>query len=85
MDEELLWHLERVTGLPKPALAKVLDEFAAWYTRPLSDWVRDRHATLQRRGLRNDEIFRRIAEEARSMRFAAGPLTQRQIRRIIYG
>jgi hypothetical protein len=34
---------------------------------------------------RNDTIYRRIAEEVAARPFACTPLTERQIRRLIYG
>jgi hypothetical protein len=49
------------------------------------EWIRRRHAELQRQGLRNAEIYGRIQEEARRILVQPRPLSERQIRRIIYG
>jgi hypothetical protein len=47
--------------------------------------VARRHGELRAEGLRNEAIYERIREEVRQRRFAAPPLTPRQVRRIIYG
>jgi hypothetical protein len=85
LDEDLLTHLRAVTGLDRPRAAKMLDEIRAWYSADLPTWVRRRHGELQRQGLRNREIFPRLQKEARGILVRPDPLSERQIRRIIYG
>ncbi|MCK4303125.1 MAG: hypothetical protein KAY24_02705 [Candidatus Eisenbacteria sp.] len=84
-DSELLQHLQTVTGQGEPLLAKILEEIQSWYTRDLSTWIRDRHRELQRHGFRNREIYPRLRDESQRILVHPGPLTERQIRRIIYG
>lgn len=84
-EEDLLDHLQVVTGLDRPLLAKVLDEVRTWFLLPLGEWVRKRHEELHRQGLQNREIYSRIQEEARRMLVRPQSLSLRQIRRIIYG
>jgi hypothetical protein len=51
----------------------------------VEDYVRRRHAHLKTYGARNDEIFARIAEELAGRVVAAPALTERQLRRLVYG
>jgi hypothetical protein len=47
--------------------------------------VRRRHLAMQGEGLSNPEIFARLQAELAQWRFRTPELTERQIRRIIYG
>ena len=82
---ELLQHLQAVTGQGERVLAKILEEIQSWYAKDLPTWMRDRHRELQRQGLRNREIYPRLQEESQGILVNPGPLTERQIRRMIYG
>ncbi len=84
-ERELLQHLKRTTGLTEAVLQKVLDEFQHWYAKDLPTWIRDRHRELQRQGLRNRDIYPRLREEAERTLIRPEPLSERQIRRMIYG
>lgn len=57
----------------------------AYFSEPVEEFVRRRHAELKSKGLVNDEIFPRIAVEIRARRVAAPELSVRQLRRIVYG
>lgn len=83
--EPLLAHLERSTRLDRREAEKVIRETLSYFSESLSDFVARRHRELRAESLRNDAIYRRIANEVRERRFVAGPLTERQIRRLIYG
>jgi len=83
--EELLAHLQGITRLTREEIAKVLSEALAFYGESVEGFVARRHGELQASGLKNDAIFRRIAEELRWRRFAAPPLSERQLRRLVYG
>jgi len=50
----------------------------------VEDFVRRRHAELQARQHKNDEIWPLIAAELGQRRFAAPALSERQLRRIVY-
>jgi hypothetical protein len=84
-EDELLRHLLIVTGLDQTVLEKIVGEIGAWFDEDLAAWVRRRHHELHRQGLRNREIYPRLKEDARGIRVHPGPLSERQIRRIIYG
>lgn len=84
-EEELLQHLRLVTGLDQVVLEKIVGEIGAWFDEDLAAWVRRRHRELHRQGLRNREIYPRLKEDARGIRVRPGPLSERQIRRIVYG
>jgi GTP cyclohydrolase II len=83
--EDLLSHLARVAGLSPQAAARLLDEVTAYFSESLEAFVVRRHAQLQSADMRNEAIFAQIARELEVRRFAAPRLTQRQIRRLIYG
>ncbi len=85
LEEDLLLHLQAVTGLAAPILAKILEEIRVWYAKDLSSWARGRHRELRRQGLRNRAIYPRLRQEAKEILIRPAPLTERQIRRIIYG
>ncbi len=84
-DDDLVAHLVRSTPLTPNEAARVVAEVVAYYGEAVPDYVRRRHAELKRRGLTNDRIFDEIAAELSARRFAAPPLSVRQLRRLVYG
>ena len=84
-EEELLSHLQAISGLDQARLAKLVDEVRAWYGQDLAGWVRQRHRELQQQGMRNREIYPRIRAETERILVRPSALSVRQIRRIIYG
>lgn len=60
-------------------------EVVGYFGERVPDYVRRRHAELQAVGLTNERIFVVLAGELGARRFAAPPLTSRQLRRMIYG
>jgi hypothetical protein len=83
--DELLAHLERITRLTRGEIGKVVSEALAFYAESVDEFVARRHRELQADGHKNEAIFPRIAEEMRERRFAAPPLSDRQLRRLVYG
>jgi hypothetical protein len=83
--EDLIIHLTRTTSLGHGEAARVVADVLAYFGEPVQTFVRRRHAELRSRGLTNDEIFLRVAAELRGRRVAAPELSQRQLRRIVYG
>lgn len=69
--------------------AEMLDRLLAdiWDMSALTcqEWVQRRHAELQRAGHANERIWRQIADELPTRRFAAGAVSLRQLRRMVYG
>ena len=85
VDAELVGRLAASTGLSVGEAARVAADVLAWYREPVEAYVRRRHARLQAHGRKNDEIFALIAAELAGRLVAAPDLSQRQLRRIIYG
>ncbi len=84
-DRELVDRVAGSTGLTPAEAARVVEDVLAWYREPVEDYVRRRHAHHRLYGKRNPEIFELIADELADRLVAAPPLSQRQLRRIIYG
>jgi hypothetical protein len=83
--DDLAGHVARTTGLPAPTAERVVEEVVAYFREPVEAFVRRRHRELQAAGRANPEIFAAIAREVAERPVAAPPLTERQIRRVIYG
>lgn len=84
-DPELVERIATSTGLSPADAARVVEDVVAFHAEPVEDYVRRRHAQLKTFGEKNPEIFARIAEELAGRVVAAPPLTERQLRRIVYG
>ena len=83
--QDLARYLAASTGLPQPTTVRVIADVTAYFGETIEEFVRRRHAELQRRQHRNHEIWPVIATELRQRRFAAPGLSERQLRRIVYG
>ncbi len=84
-DRDLVDRVAASAGLTPAEAARVVEDVLAWYREPVEDYVRRRHAYHRLYGKHNPEIFALIADELASRLVAAPSLTQRQLRRIIYG
>lgn len=82
---ELVDHLVSTTGLSPAEARRVIGDVVAYYAEPLEDVVRRRHAELKTYGAKNPEIFARLADELSRRVVAAPDLSERQLRRMIYG
>ncbi|GAA5162093.1 MULTISPECIES: hypothetical protein [Amycolatopsis] len=85
MDQQLVHHVAGSTGLPVPVAERVIADVVAYFSETTEEFVRRRHAELQRRGRKNAEIWQVISEELAQRPVGAGELTERQLRRIVYG
>ncbi|MFP5020718.1 hypothetical protein [Pseudonocardia phyllosphaerae] len=85
MDAELVRHVAVTTGLPEPVAARVVADVRAYYGETTETYVRRRHRELRQRDRRNDEIWPRIAAELRDRVVAPGEVSERRLRRIVYG
>ena len=85
MPEVLLAHVVATTGLTPSEAARVIEDVVAFHAEPVEDVVRRRHAHLKTYGAKNPEIFARIAAELADRVVAAPELSERQLRRIVYG
>jgi hypothetical protein len=84
-DPEVVSHITASTGLSARDAARVVDDVLAFYAEPTEDFVRRRHAQLRERGMRNPDIFRLVISELSERVVAAPELSERQLRRIVYG
>jgi hypothetical protein len=65
--------------------ARVIDDVLAYYAESTEAFVRRRHSYYRSRGVKNPAAFSLIGTELRGRVVAAPELTERQLRRIIYG
>ena len=84
-DPQLVAHLVATTGLAAAEAARVVDDVVAFHAEPVEAYVRRRHTELKTHGARNPEIFGRIAVELVDRVVAAPLLSERQLRRLVYG
>ncbi|AKU15250.1 hypothetical protein [Luteipulveratus mongoliensis] len=84
-DSELIQQVAATTGLSPAEAARVVDDVLAFYGETVEEFVRRRHGQMQTYGARNAEIFATLAAEIRQRRVAAPELSERQLRRMIYG
>jgi hypothetical protein len=84
-DEDLIRRLADSLGVSLSEAERVVGEVVAYFGEPLEAYVRRRHAACQRQGRPNPETFSLIVAELAGRVVAAPALTERQVRRIIYG
>ncbi len=84
-NQELVRHVARSTGLDEATAARVVADVAAYFGQTVEEYVIRRHAELKNRNRKNDDIWPLISAELAARRFKAGELSQRQLRRIVYG
>lgn len=84
-EKDLVNHICRRYGLDANLAERIHEDIMMAYELTLEEWIRSRHIQLQKRGLKNSEIYSILMEELKKRRFAAEPLSLRQIRRLIYG
>ena len=85
VDAELISLVSASTGLSPGEAARVVADIVGWYRESVEQYVRRRHAYLRTHGERNREIFALIAAELGDRLVAAPVLSERQLRRIVYG
>ena len=84
-DPVLVSHVVATTSLTPGEAARVIDDVIAFHAQPVEAYVRERHAHLKAYGAKNPEIFALIAAELAGRVVAAPDLSERQLRRIVYG
>ena len=84
-DPALVDHLVAGTGLSSAEASRVIEDVLAFHAESVEGYVRRRHAELQSRGERNAQIFARLRDELAGLVVAAPPLSERQLRRVVYG
>jgi len=83
--QDLIRHVARSTGLDEATASRVVADVIAYFGQTVEDYVVERHSDLKSRNRKNDDIWPLIADELKSRRFTAGELSERQLRRIVYG
>jgi hypothetical protein len=82
---ELVRHVVASTGLSPETAARLVADVIAYFGETAEEFVRRRHTELRRRHLGNAGIWPVIATELAERRVAAPQLSERQLRRIVYG
>ena len=82
---DLIRHITVSTGLPEATAIRVAADIVAYFEETVEEFVQRRHDELRHRQRKNDEIWPVIAAELGARRFAAPELSERQLRRIVYG
>jgi hypothetical protein len=83
--QDLARYLAASTGLPPSTAVRVIADVTTYFSETIEDFVRRRHAELRRGQRKNGEIWPVIAAELSQRRFAAPGLSERQLRRLVYG
>jgi hypothetical protein len=82
---DLVRHVADSTGLPESTATRVVADINEFFSETVDDYVRRRHAELKGDHRKNDEIWPLITAELGVRRFGAPDLTERQLRRMVYG
>ncbi|MDZ5619489.1 hypothetical protein SFC88_01550 [Nocardioides sp. HM23] len=85
VDPRLVRHVVATTGLVPADATRVIEDVLAFHHEPVEAYVRRRHAELKLRGAKNADIFTLLRVELADRLVAAPDLSERQLRRIIYG
>lgn len=85
IDPRLVAFVQDGTGLGPDGAARLIHDVLAFHAEPVEQWVRRRHAELKTYGARNADIFPTLRAELDDLVVAAPALSERQLRRIVYG
>jgi hypothetical protein len=84
-DAAIVAHVAASAGLSPAEAARVVEDVVAFHAEAVEDYVRRRHTEMKTYGAKNPEIFARLAGELAGRVVAAPALSERQLRRIVYG
>lgn len=82
--QELVERLQQ-TGMSPGEAQRLVADVLAHFTETTEDFVRRRHRELQRRGVPGAQSYAVIGRELTQRRVRPPQLSERQIRRVIYG
>ncbi len=85
VDPRLVRHVVATTGLAPAEVTRVIEDVLAFHHETVEDYVRRRHSELKLRGGKNADIFTLLRGELADRLLAAPDLSERQLRRMIYG
>jgi hypothetical protein len=83
--EDLARHVAVTTGLPLAIAVRVVSDVMGYFVETSQEFVRRRHAELRRAGVSNAEIWSLLRRELALRPVASSTLSERQLRRIVYG
>tara|TARA_Y100001968_G_C19206294_1_gene642459 strand:+ start:445 stop:726 length:282 start_codon:yes stop_codon:yes gene_type:complete len=78
-------HLLSIVNITESELDKIVSNLVDHWSETLSEFVTRRHKELQRSRIPNRIAYGRICDEVSARRFPIAPLSERQVRRILYG
>lgn len=85
VDPDLVNRISTSYGIEVSLATRIIEDVLLSYSKTLEEYIRSRHIQLQKMGYKNTQIYAMIQQEVQVRRFAAEPLSLRQIRRYIYG
>jgi hypothetical protein len=83
--QDLVRRVAASTGLPEATAMRVVADVIAYFGETVEEYVRRRHGELRDRQRKNEEIWPQIAAELGGRIFGVPELSERQLRRIVYG
>jgi hypothetical protein len=83
--QDLIRHVAASTGLDEATSTRIVADIVAYFGQTVEEYVRQRHEYLKGRNRKNDDIWPLIMKELATRRFRAGELSERQLRRMVYG
>ena len=82
---DLVRHVARSTGLDEATASRVVADVMTYFGQTVDEYVVSRHEELKSRSRKNDDIWPAVISELRDRRFRAPEVTERQLRRMVYG
>ena len=83
--QDLVRHVARSTGLDEATASRVVADVMAYFGQTVEEYVIQRHENLKSRNRRNDDIWPQIMDELKARRFKSDELSERKLRRMVYG
>jgi hypothetical protein len=83
--QDLVRHVAMSTGLDEATATRVVADVMAYFGQTVEEYVVKRHQDLKSRNRKNDDIWPLIMDELGTRRFRADELSERQLRRMVYG
>jgi len=84
-DDDIVRRVADSLGVTDSEARRVVGDVVDYYREPLDMYVKRRHEECQRKGMPNAQTYALIAAETAERIVSAPVLTERQVRRIIYG
>jgi hypothetical protein len=77
--------LQALCGLSREMAERAVSEVTDAFAYDVDGYIAARHAALRAQGFDNRDIYAVLEKELGGLRFRAPPLSERQLRRRIYG